>query len=346
VERLLVRLPNWIGDTIMATPALKALRDGFPGAEISWLHMPYLAELIAGCPWYDRLLPFEGSRPQNAWRLRQGRFDTAVVFPNSPGALVPAWLAGIPRRIGYNRYCRGWMLTDALAPPRNGRGLVMPVAMPAYYSRLLHPLGLRVRDLRPCLPYDGSLDTELDRRLGEEDGFDPDRPTVCFHPGASYGSAKCWPPEHFARLGDLVLDTFRVNLVITLGPRETALEPLISGAMQNQGTFLKLPLRLLPPLFRRIRLLVSNDTGPRHIGVAMERPSVVLFGPSDIRYTKMNLERTRVVMRDDLPCLPCTRRVCPLGHHDCMIGISAEQVFSQVEELLLDSAHGPVEKRG
>lgn len=351
-RRLLVRLPNWIGDVAMATPVLRALRLAFPDARISWLLKSYLVDLVSGCGWFDQLMRLEGedggraeNRFQLSRRLRRERFDTAFLFPNSFGSVVPLWLAGIPRRVGYNRYGRGWMLTDAAAAPRDGDGKVVPEPMVPYYARLLSRLGVSDIDLTLSLPYDPSLDTELDRQLYLEAGLEPDLPIVCFHPGAAYGAAKCWPPDSFARLGDLVLDTFQVNLVITLGPGESALEQLISDGMKNRAHFLKLPLGLLPPLFRRIRLLVTNDTGPRHIGVAMDRQMVVLFGPSDIRFTNYHLEKTALIKRDDLPCIPCGSRVCPLGHHDCMKGVPPSLVFDRAREILLDPAHGPVEKR-
>lgn len=352
-RRLLVRLPNWIGDVAMATPVLRALRFAFPAVRISWLLKSYLVDLVSGCGWYDDLLRLEGgvgrSRAENRFqlsrRLRRRHYDTAFLFPNSFGSLVPIYLAGIPRRIGYNRYGRGWMLTDAAASPRDLLGKIVPEPMTPYYARLLQRLGVSDIDLRPSLPYDEALDAELDRQLFEGAGLDPALPVVCFHPGAAYGAAKCWPPEYFARLGDRILDAFRVNLVVTLGPGESALEPLIAGAMTNRAHFLKLPLGLLAPLFHRIRLLVTNDTGPRHIGVAMDRPMVVLFGPSDIRFTNFHLEKTALVRRDDLSCMPCGRRVCPLGHHDCMKGVSADTVFDHARRILLDSAHGPVEPR-
>jgi heptosyltransferase-2 len=352
-RRLLVRLPNWIGDVAMATPVLRAMREAFPAAHISWLLKSYLADLVSGSGWFDELLRLEGdgggARPDNRFRLsrrlRRRRFDTAFLFPNSFGSLVPVWLAGIPRRIGYNRYGRGWMLTHAAAPPRGGSGRVVPEPMPPYYARLLSHLGVSGIDLRLSLPYDESLEAELDQRLYRDEGLDPGLPIVCFHPGAAYGAAKCWPPAYFARLGDLILERFRVNLVVTLGPGEAGLEPLIAGDMRGPARFLKLPLGLLPPFFRRIRLLVTNDTGPRHIGVAMDRPMVVLFGPSDIRFTRFNLEKTTLVMRDDLPCMPCGRRVCPLGHHDCMKGLPPDVVFRHTERILCDPAHGTVEPR-
>lgn len=351
-RRLLVRLPNWIGDVAMATPMLRALRLAFPDARISWLLKSYLVDLVAGSEWFDQMLLLEGeggNRAENRFRLsrrlRRQRFDTAFLFPNSFGSLVPIYLAGIPRRIGYNRYGRGWMLTDAAAPPRDVQGNVVPEPMLPYYARLLRRLGVSEIDLTLSLPYDPALDAQLDQRLYQGEGLDPRLPIVCFHPGAAYGAAKCWPPEYFARLGDLILDTFQVNLVVTLGPGESALEPLIRGLMKNRSHFLKLPLGLLLPLFHRIRLLVTNDTGPRHIGVAMDRPMVVLFGPSDIRFTNYHLENTVLVKRDDLPCIPCGCRVCPLGHHDCMKGVPADEVFDKAKKILLDPAHGPVEKR-
>ena len=350
---LLVRLPNWIGDVVMATPVLRALRTAFPAARISWLLKSYLVDLVSGSGWYDDLLLLEGGegagRAENRFRLsrrlRRLQFDTAFLFPNSFGSAVPIYLAGIPRRIGYNRNARGWMLSEAAAPPRDAQGKILPEPMPLYYTRLLRRLGVDQIDPHLSLPYHPARDAELDRLLFEDQGLDPALPIVCFHPGAAYGAAKCWPPEYFARLADLILEKFRVNLVVTLGPGESALEPLISGAAKNRIHFLQLPLGLLPPLFRRIRLLVTNDTGPRHIGVAMDRPLVVLFGPSDIRFTNSHLENAAVVQRHDLPCMPCARRVCPLGHHECMKGLPAELVFHQAERFLLDPAHGPVEKR-
>ena len=253
-ERLLVRLPNWIGDLVMATPVLRELRRAFPRARISWLLRRPLAGLIDGCPWYDELLFLDGriggrgaGRLRLAWRLRRERFDAALVLPNSFGSLWPIFLAGVRRRIGYDRYSRGFLLSDPFPPARDEQGAFVPQPMTPYYARLLEAWGLRGFDLSLALPYVPALDAELEEELFRRRGLDPQRPIVCFHPGAAYGAAKCWPPDYFARLGDSLLERFPVNLVFSLGPGEAGLEGMIAPAMKGRAHFLQLPLRLLPP---------------------------------------------------------------------------------------------------
>ena len=157
-----VLLPNWVGDVVMATPSLRALREQFPRARITYVGRPLALDVLEECPWADRALP-DVSRDRPRWRsffrqisaLRAGRFDQAVLLPNSFRTALQVWLAGIPRRVGYDRDARGWMLTDRCRPERRRGGGFRPISALDYYRRLVGLLGVRVDSRHMELPVRG-----------------------------------------------------------------------------------------------------------------------------------------------------------------------------------------------
>ncbi len=217
-QRILVVQPSWVGDAVMATPALRALRQLYPDAHISYLLRRYVKGLYAGMPWADQLLTYrtdktKGRTGKNAFelaaRLRAGRFDLAVLLPNSFKTALVCKMAQIPRVFGYERDGRGFLLTDRLLPTKLG-GKFVPSPIINSYMALPRYLGSASRDLRMEL-----FVTDADRRAGEavlaRCGLDPqlDRPAasgkpplVVLNPGAQYGAAKLWRADYFAALAD------------------------------------------------------------------------------------------------------------------------------------------------
>lgn len=384
---LLIVLPTWVGDFVMATPALRAIRERFNGSHIVFLMEPNLREVVRGGGWMNECVEWPAMKERTplhrayrdlVWELRRRRFEWAILFPNSFRAALIARLAGAKRRIGFDRDGRGFLLTNrvpvrnrigrsgnglgSLHPPlpktvRNGAYRPMPIV--EYYADLAESIGCERPGDRLELCTSPECDTSIERRIGgpgllsgakrsppvDKPPVAPDRVSragtderrlVVMSPGAKYGAAKCWLPERFAAVADQVIEEQGATVVITCGPGEEALADSIAGAMRRSAVVLHSPLLSLgelKSLIRRADLLICTDSGPRHFAKAFGVPVVTIFGPTHPDWTATSHEAERIV-RIDLECSPCQRRTCPLGHHECMRGITVEMVISAARELL------------
>lgn len=349
VERIYVRAPNWVGDFVMATGAFERLRAAHPSARIAVALRPYLRGLLSGTTWFDEVLDApDAAHPASIARqvaaVRAGRFDFAVVLPNSfVTALVP-FLAGVPRRAGW-RQGRSFLLTEGPRAPRGKRFFWqpgprrVPVPMPSYYATLLDQIGVPPGRIAPRLAVDES-DAALVRRWSLEHGIGEDDDLVLLTAGASYGASKLWAPERFAELARRLAARPSTRCVVLAGPAEVELARGIATLAGGPAAGVVaavdpvLPLGGLKGLCARARLMVTADTGPRHVAVAFGVPVVCLMGPTDSRYTDYSLELQTVIQRRELPCVPCQRKVCPLGHHQCMTTIGVDEVFAAAERWL------------
>jgi len=335
--KVLVRAPTWLGDVVMTTPVLRALRSAHPQAEIVLEGRPGLAELVKDLPTLDAFLP----DPEDGWlararRLRAQRFDWAVLLPDSVRAAAGPWLARIPVRIGYARDpLRRLMLTHALEPPRQG-GKRLPISMLERYLRLTRTLGCP--DPAPLeleLPVDPAAASAIFARL-EREGVARDARLLIVTPGASFGASKLWPPEHFARACDGIAREHGLVPVLAPGPGEEELARQVLAQLGVRGVALTDPPARLPELVAlidRASLVLTNDTGPRHVAVARGCPTVVLMGPTDPRHTAHLLERQRV-LREPVECSPCHLKVCPVPGHPCMTKLAPERAVAAARELL------------
>ncbi len=357
--RLLVVMPTWLGDIVMATPTLRALRQVYPQAHITALVRRSMRPILEPCPWVDRCVSVRdrrslakpglkpGLRPRHsdderrestlrlAARLARGRFDTAVLLPNSFRTALLARLAGIPRRIGYDRDARGGLLTDRLVPRRRLGGFV-PVPAIDYYLGLARYLGAGNPDATMQLFTRPVDDAKADAMLAEAAYRVGDRrPLVLLNPGANYGDAKMWYPDRFAAVADKLTERFDAVTAINASPRERPIAAAVLGAAKRPIIDLGqrgFDLRLLKSVVRRCGLMVTNDTGPRHIAAALNVPVVSIFGPTDPRWAETGFGLDRHV-RIDVFCSPCQKKRCPIDHR-CMTGIDADMVFEHAADLL------------
>ena len=340
-KRLLIVLPNWVGDLVLATPAMRALRTHFAGRHIAFLVKTPLREILSGGDWMDELLcwPSGKTRPKRrqsflglAAELRDRQFDTAVLLANSFRSALLARLAGIKRRVGYDRDGRGLLLTDKLLPQKH-EGKFIPVPMIRYYNAVARYMGCRDCLERPELFTDRADEAAADeavRRAGGEG-----RPIVVVNPGASFGPAKCWLPSYFAQVADRLIEAHKAAVLICCGPKEVEVARSVASAMRHPATVLANPIMPLGPskaLIRRAALLVTNDTGPRHFANAFGVPVVTVFGPTDPQWTTTESPTERTVMVP-VDCGPCMKRVCPLDHR-CMTRATPEMVLAKAGELL------------
>ncbi|MFO0911086.1 MAG: lipopolysaccharide heptosyltransferase II [Isosphaeraceae bacterium] len=348
--KIVVFCPNLIGDTVMATPALRALRQGWPDATILGLIKPHVAPTLDGNSWLDGLIPFDPkardprARSWNAWRrLRAEKADLAVLLPNSHRSALLAMAAGIPRRIGYARAGRGLLLTERLAVPRDERGERLPVPAVDYYLAIVRHLGLPVASTRLEL-----ATTEADEAAATaawaQLQITPESPVVCFNTGGAYGPAKSWPARYFSELARRIVNEAGLTVLVVCGPSERdAAREIVAGADHPRVVSLAgldLSIGLTKACIRRSALLVTTDSGPRHFAAAFGVPVVSLFGPTHIAWTRTN-HPGAIHLQKPVPCGPCQKGVCPLKHHRCMTELTPDSVWRAVVRLLPNPRNRP-----
>jgi heptosyltransferase-2 len=349
--KIAVMLPNWVGDLAMATPTLRALRQHYPAARIAGICRPYLAGVLEGTHWLDELWLWDHRRRWGLsgslrfWsQVRRRRLDIIVLLRNTLASALVARLAGARRIVGYATPGRAWLLTDGLTPPRDGRQL-KPVSAVDYYLQLAYLLGCPAQPRRlelATLPADEVAADRVWHKLGLP------RDVVMLNTGGAFGSAKRWPIEHAARLARRIAAELGYAVLVNCGPAERsdarqtaelAAHPLVAslaGLPPKELTF-----GLAKACLKRARLLITTDSGPRHLASALGTPTLTLFGPIDAAWS-VNYEPGAVHLRVPLECAPCGKQVCPLGHHRCMRDLTVEMVFDaaarRLEELRRQAA--------
>jgi heptosyltransferase-2 len=319
---------------------LRALRKYVgPEGRIVGVMRPYVAEVLAGNAWIDQSLCYQkgpaGSTANAVRQLRAARLDAVVLLTNSLRTAWMAWRSGTPRRIGYARDGRGWLLTTKLYEPRE-RGRWSPLPQIDSYLNLAYALGCEWEPPRLELATtaaDEALADDVWRQLGLTG-----QQVAMLNTGGAFGAAKDWPAEHFSSLAQRIVQTLGMHVLVNCGPneRDTAREiarqagdpRVVSLADQPQ-----LPIGLTKACIRRAQLLVTTDSGPRFFGVAFGVPTVTLFGPTSTRWTRTHSALETSVSLG-LQCQPCMARTCPLGHHRCMRDLSVEMVLARVGEQL------------
>jgi heptosyltransferase II len=333
-------LPNWIGDTAMATPALRALRTHFgPQAHLTGVLRPYLADVLAGTRWLDEQVFFNPrgvDRSVRSWpvakALRARQFDLVVLLTNSLRTGLMAWASGAPLRVGYARYGRGLTLTTRLEPPREGRRLIPTSAIDAYL-KIAYELGCPTESRRlelATLPDDEAAADAVWKKLR----LPPGDQVVVLNSGGAFGAAKHWPAEHFAGLAKRIADRDKLAVLVNCGPNERDIAADIVGRANHPGVVSladepRLPVGLTKACIRRSRLLVSTDSGPRFFAVAFGVPVVSLFGPTHPAWSRTYYAR-EICLQHDVPCGPCMLRTCPHGHHQCMRDLDVDTVHRAV----------------
>lgn len=340
LRRVLVRLPNPLGDAVMATPALRALRAGLPEAEIHLQGGAHYEGLLRGLESFDAFHPVRGrglaALRERARTLREIGFDAALILPDSPRTALDAFLARIPRRIGYARDpIRRRLLSEPLEPPLE-RGRRVPISMVERYLLPVRTLGLRdAGDALELRVHEGPRQRARERL--EQAGVDPDGPLLLITPGAAFGPSKLWPPRHFAAAADAIRQRFGLHPVIAPAPsaEEVAVARRVAEAAEGPCSLLEPEpdLEVFKALIAAAALLLSNDTGPRHVAVALGRPVITLMGSTDPRHTAHLLEQQRV-LTEDVSCRPCGEKDCPIGDHRCLERLEPRRAVEAAGELL------------
>ncbi|MHC5024531.1 MAG: lipopolysaccharide heptosyltransferase II [Planctomycetota bacterium] len=300
LERVAVILPSWVGDTVMATPVLRALRQACPRAHLTGVMRPGLEELVDGTPWLDtvvtgRMRGWAGPARLGA-RLRGQRLEAILLLPNSFRSALAAWFSRAPRRVGYARDARRLLLTHPVTVQTTDQ----PTPTVQYYARLAR-IALELDSIDPRLEL---ATTPAQEAAADELLRDVTGPFLILNPGANK-LPKRWPPERFAAAADELAAAHGLNVLVTGSPGESELAGEVVQAASAPVTDLtarRVTLGSLKAVLRRAALLITNDTGPRHIAAALGTPTVTLFGPTDHRWTTIDFDRQRLVLAD--PFLP------------------------------------------
>jgi len=336
IRKILVRAANWVGDAVMTLPALASIREGFPQGHISILAKPWVTDLFSPNPLVDQVIVYESpgkhegirGKLRLAQELKKEGFDLAILFQNAFEAALISYLAGIPRRAGYNTDARRILLTHAIQV----NGEVKKGHQVDYYREMVKGLGFQSIPSIPALEVSEEGKEEALKILGLL-GLDEEEKIVGFGPGATYGPAKQWFPERFAALADRLSQDLGARILIFGSRADTSTASLVArnakaSVMDLTG---QTTLRQAIGLIARCRLFVTNDSGLMHVAAALGAPVVAIFGSTDPVRTGP-LGRNCRVVKSDLPCSPCLEPHCP-QKRDCMEQISVDEVYEKARIL-------------
>jgi heptosyltransferase-2 len=335
-KNILVRMPNWLGDLVMATPILTDLRKHWPESKITALCQGSLGALIQEDPHIDEILNFQ--RP-SGWLhrkahgdildpLRHGHYDLGVLLTNSFSSAWWFWRGHVKNRIGYATYCRKYLLDYAVPWPKDIENQHLVVT----YKMLLEPLGIPLSNTPPKLYVTEQEQITTQHWLARY-GVHKKSILIGISPGAAYGSAKCWLPERFQEVSLKLMENPNV-VIVFFGDKAGA--PLVNDICLNLSDRVinlagKTTLRELMSFIQACHIFLGNDSGPMHMAYALDVPVLALFGPtSDV---KTGPYKGGKVLHKHVPCSPCYRRECPIDFR-CMKNIEVEDVYQELQKIL------------
>jgi len=336
-KRILIRSTNWIGDAIMTTPAVRSIRENFPGARVSILVLPWVADVFVASPYVDEIILYRknGEHRGLPGRLRLVKelgakdFDLVILLQNAFEAGLITWLARIPARAGYSTDGRGFLLTH----PVKLRQEVKTVHQVHYYQEMLRGLGLRTGPDKLFLNLPaaarGWAEDFLQDRLRQNG-----KPVIGFNPGASYGPAKRWPAEKFSELAGLVSSRTDGNILVFGTDDDHEAAAIIRRGAEKHVVDLtgRTTLAQAMALIERCHVFVTNDSGLMHVSAALGTPTAAIFGSTNHVTTGPYSKRSRVI-RKEIPCSPCLQTHCDTDFR-CMQEIGSSEVFATVLKLL------------
>ena len=338
MKRVIIFAPNWLGDAVMALPAIADVRRGSPGATLAVAAQPSVAPLFSMVPSVDEILTIRRgarsvfSRQDVTGKSGRSGSDSAILLPNSFRSALIAWRAGIRERSGYRTDLRGMLLTQAVEPPPPGTHQVDA------YQRLVQALGFARERSEPHLDVPSTARAAAACLL-KESGWDGQRPLAAIAPGAAFGEAKRWAPTSFAAVARTLADDGLQPVVVGSAadrPAGEAIEAALGRPGQVLNVIGRTDLPSLAGVLAGARVLISNDSGAMHLGAALGVPVTAIFGPTDERIVAPRPDphaRPSRVLTHDVWCRPCWLRECPLDHA-CMRGIGVEQVVDAARRIM------------
>lgn len=336
-KNIIVRMPNWLGDLVMATPVLHDIRQKWPKASITAMCQSNVAALLQHDPNLTYIYSYKkpsgwihkGQHIDIIEKLQMGQYDLGILLTNSFSSAWWFWRGHVSNRIGFATNLRSLLLNKAVPFPakKETQHLVLT------YKALLEPLGIPLSEAPPRLYISPDEQKEALNVLQACDIDPKNQILVGINPGAAYGSAKCWLPDRFRAVTERLLQDPRIA-VVYFGDNSGA--PLVNEICKGiDGRIINLAgkttVRELMALIQTCSVVLTNDSGPMHITSALNVPLVALFGStSDV---KTGPYRGGIVIHKHVECSPCYKRVCPIDFR-CMKRIDVDEVYSAIMQQL------------
>ena len=332
-KNIIVKMPNWLGDLVMATPVLADLRQHWPDANITAMCQSNVAAILKHDPNITEVFSYRkpsGWIPHSHhWKiisdLRKGQYDMGILLTNSFSTAWWFWLGGVKNRIGFKGNARSWLLNNAVPFPKERETQHLVIT----YKQLLEPLGIPLSDTAPQL-FISPEEQQAAEDLLQKCGVVKNKSVIFgINPGAAYGSAKCWLPDRYRAVTEKLLED-PLAYVIYFG--DPAGAPLVNSICQDLPSRVinlagKTSLRELMALMNCCSAILTNDSGPMHIAAALKIPLVALFGStSDIKTGPYGIGK---VIHKHVECSPCYKRVCPIDFR-CMKRIEVDEVYNEL----------------
>lgn len=335
VKNILIRGTNWIGDAVMSIPAIRAIRKSYPEAFIAVLAKPWVADVYRLLPEIDEMFIFRDpgihcgvrGKIRLAGELRKREFDLALLLQNAIEAAIITWLAGIKLRAGYNTDLRGFLLTHSVLLSKE----LKQIHQTQYYLEMVKALGCQDTETEVQLIPDKEMKQLAVELIGRYDL--KNKKMVGIAPGATYGPAKIWPPDRFAKVADLIMEKRNTAVLLFGGKDDRKITTTVRSLARHDIIDLggKTNLREALALISYCNLFISNDSGLMHLAAAFGVPTVAIFGSTNPKTTSPLGPKTKVIYKN-VPCSPCLRKTCPTDFR-CMNLITAEEVFESLKEL-------------
>lgn len=336
-QNIIVKMPNWIGDVVMATPVLQDLKTHFKNAKLTAMCQSNIAPILKDDPNIDELYSYH--KP-NGWihkanpieiveQLKCGQYDLGVLLTNSFSSAWWFFKAGVKNRLGFKTNTRQFLLNQAVPLPKDIEKQHLVIT----YKMLLDPLGIPITNTLPKL-YIEPEEQKLSLQTLIQIGVDPSKHQIIgINPGAAYGSAKCWLPDRFKALNERLLQNPHLYLIYFGDQAGMSLvDEICKGASERVINLAgKTTLRSLMALIKQCTLFVTNDSGPMHIASALGVKLLALFGStSDIKTGPFGNSK---IIHKHVECSPCYKRICPIDFR-CMTKISVDEVYNEIQQML------------
>lgn len=336
IQKLLVRSTNWIGDAVMTTPAVRTIRQNFPGAEITLLALPWVADVFRASPHVDKIYIYDKKGRHHGVKgtfvlandLRKEGYDAAILLQNAFEAAFITFWAGIPVRAGYTTDGRGILLTHGVKKQKD----IKEKHQVHYYQEMLQGLGLKTGPDTLELPLADDDVLWASNSLIQFTGNHASR-IIGINPGAAYGPAKCWPVNKYAALVKKLCSEPDITVLVFGTDADRIAAETIKEAAADRGRVIdltgKTTLGQALAMISMCNVFVTNDSGLMHVAAALQVPTVAIFGSTDHIATGPYSENASIV-RIELDCSPCLKTHCPKKHFRCMEDISVEDVARAV----------------
>lgn len=336
-KKILIRGTNWIGDAVMTLPAIASIRMTFPSAEIQMLAKPWVAEVYKLSPDIDKIFLFNepgehqgiAGKIKLASELNRERFDLAIYLQNAIEAAILGWLARIPLRAGYDSDCRGFLLTHPVRRTKE----IKSVYQVDYYLNMVKSLGCKQVSREVTLS--ASKISDKAEHCLEERGISGIPVLIGLAPGAMYGPAKRWFPDRFGAVAKKLEGIFNSRVIIfgSKGDIEVAqtVQDAIGGTAINIAGQTDLSEAIA--LISRCSIFITNDSGLMHVAGALGVPTLAIYGSTN-PVTTPPPGKNSVIIRKEVPCSPCLKKVCPTDFR-CMEEIGTEEVFETAKAMLI-----------